>query len=65
MRRLRWNFVVDKRQGHGRSGLVCSLESNGSQPQEVESALLQNLNSASHSHDKGTVVPSFFKITSK
>ncbi len=25
MRRLRWNFVVDKRQGHGRSGLVWSV----------------------------------------
>ncbi len=45
--------------------LVCSLESNVSQPPEVESALPHNLNSASQSHDKGTAVPSFFKITSK
>jgi hypothetical protein len=46
-------------------GLVCSLESNVSRPPEVESALRHNLNSASQSHDKGTAVPSLFKITSK
>jgi hypothetical protein len=26
MRRLRWNFVVDKRQGHGRSGLFARVK---------------------------------------
>lgn len=38
MRRLRWNFVVDKRQGHGRSGLFARVKRKPASRSRIGSA---------------------------